>query len=349
VIGRRTSTRAVAPDSVDLRRSCRDAVAGARRGNATRRVAARITALRGQRGAALLMALLAVALAVLLATALIDTGEASRARLRDQWRAEQSWQLMTGLELWAAELLRADHLASPGFDTLDDALTRPLPEIEVPGARISGRLRDLGSCFDLNRLAPLGQPDPASIEGFRSLLGSLRLDPRIADQAADWIDVDGQPQSAGAEDAVYAGTRPAGRAGNTAMVHGSELKRLPTVDAAAWLALQPFLCALPEPTPVNLNTAPPEVWLTVFPGLDLARARRLARQPGSAYRSTEALTAALAREDQPAPDPRRAGLSSRYFLAEARIEADGIDFLYSSLLERDGERVRVLGRARGIW
>jgi general secretion pathway protein K len=290
-----------------------------------------------QRGAALLMALLAVALAVLMATALIDTGEASRARLRDQWRAEQSWQLMTGLELWAAELLRADHLASPGLDTLDDALTRPLPEIEVPGARISGRLRDLGSCFDLNRLAPLGQPDPVSIEGFRSLLGSLRLDPRIADQAADWIDADGQPQSAGAED------------GNTAMVHRSELKRLPAVDAAAWLALQPLLCALPEPTPVNLNTAPPEVWLTVFPGLDLARARRLARQPGSAYRSTEALTAALAREDQPAPDPRRAGLSSRYFLAEARIEADGIDFLYTSLLERDGERVRVLGRARGIW
>ncbi len=228
-------------------------------------------------------------------------------------------------------------------------MTRPLPPIEVPGARISGRLRDPGSCIDVNRLAPVGQPDPTSIAGFKRLLDSLRLDPRIADQATDWIDADGQPQPGGAEDAVYAGARPAGRAGNTAMAHGSELKRLPAVDAAAWQALRPFLCALPDPAPVNLNTAPPEVWLTVFPGLDLARARRLARQPGSAYRTTDALTAALAREDQPAPDPRRAGLSSRYFLAEARIEADGIDFLYTSLLERDGERIRVLGRARGIW
>lgn len=312
----------------------------------------RCPAFRGpacQRGVALLMALLAVALALMLAVALIDTGEASRARLRDQWRGEQSWQLMIGLDIWAAELLRADHLASPGLDTLDEPWSRPLPQIEVPGARISGRLRELGGCFDLNRLAPAGIADPVALDGFKRLLHVLRLDPRIADQAADWIDLDGQPLPGGAEDAAFAAQRPPGRAGNTAMAHASELKRLPAVDQAAWAALEPLVCALPEPTAVNLNTAPPQVWLTLFPDLDETTARRLARQPGSAYRSVEALTQALAREGQPAPDPRRAGLSSRYFISEARIEADGIDFLYSSLLERDGERVRVLGRARGRW
>ena len=302
-----------------------------------------------QRGVALLIALLAVALAVLLVTALIDSGDASRARQRDLWRAEQSWQLTIGLELWIAELLRIDHRANPGIDSLDDGLTRPLPEITIPGARIGGRLRDLGACFDLNRLAPGGQADPIAIEGYAALLHALRLDPAIADRTLDWLDLDGQAGTRGAEDAVYAAAIPPGRTANRAMAHPSELRRLSGIDAGTWQALAPFVCTLPEPSPVNLNTAPPEVWLTVLPTLDLATARRLARRPGNAFGSLEALHAALARENQPAPDPRRASLGSRYFLAEARIEADGIDFAYTSLIERTGEQIRVHARARGRW
>lgn len=306
--------------------------------------------MRQQHGVALLIAVLAVALAALLATALIDQGEAGRARLRAQWRAEQSWRLLQGLEAWAADLLRADQLAAPGIDSFDDPWARPLPEIEIPGARIRGRLRELGGCFDLNRLRSAdGQADAQVIAAFQRLLRALRLDPNLATQAADWADADGQTLPGGAEDAEYGQFVPPGRAANQPFAHPSELTRLPALDAAGWQRLAPYVCALREAVPMNLNTAAPELWLTLGEDLSEPVARRLARGPGSAYGSREALDLALAREGLPASDPLRTGLGTRYFLAEAEIESDGIDFLYTSLLERKGERVRVLARMRGRW
>src|SRR3546814_10160023 len=96
-----------------------------------------------QRGVALLVALLAVALAVIMASSLIDRGEQGRARLRNQWRAEQSAELMRGLEAWAVQVILADERASPDFDPLDATWRQPLPPNTPPGAVITGSPRDL--------------------------------------------------------------------------------------------------------------------------------------------------------------------------------------------------------------
>jgi general secretion pathway protein K len=306
-----------------------------------------VTTLRQrQRGAALLIALLVVALAVVIAAALLSQGEQQRARVRDSLRAEQSWQLMRGLEAWAADSLAA---RGPALDTLGDPWLQPLPPIDVPGARISGQLRDLGGCFDLNSLAPAGIADPARIEALQRILIALELDPGIAVEAADWIDHDLEPLPGGAEDGAYLGLVPGWRTGNRAMAHPSEARRLRRVDASAWERLEPHVCALPQPAPLNLNTAPPLLWLSLDARIDLPLARRLARGPDTAYPSMEALRQALEREGLAGVDLSAAGLSTRYYMAEGQIEADGIRFVHSALIERDrgtGE-VRVLARARG--
>lgn len=300
-----------------------------------------------QRGVALIVALLAVALAVLLAAALTDAGELGRARLRNQWRAEQSSELMRGLEAWAAQVLLADQRLSPDLDTLADPWMQPAPPIVIPGAVINGRLRDLGACFNLNSLAPAGITDPEAVRRLQRLLTGLRLDPRIAAQAADWRDRDREPQDGGAEDAAYAAQTPPGRAANRAFVDASELKRLPLVDAAAWAALAPYVCALPEDARINLNTAPALLWLSVAEGIDIGQARRLAREPGTAYRSLDAVHESLAREGVGNVDLTPFSLASDHFRLEARIDADGIAFDYTSVLAREPGRVRVLARVRG--
>lgn len=300
-----------------------------------------------QRGVALIVALLAVALAVLLATALIDGGELGRARLRNQWRAAQSAELMRGLEDWAAQVLLADQRLSPDLDTLDDPWAQPAPPIVIPGAVINGRLRDLGGCFNLNSLAPAGVSDPEAVARLQRLLVGLRLDPRIAAQAADWRDRDREPQDGGAEDSAYATLGPPGRAANRAFVDASELKRLPLVDAAAWAVLSPYVCALPESARLNLNTAPALLWLSLAEGMDIGQARRLAREPGTAYRSLDAVRESLAREGIGNVDLSPYSLATDYFRVEARIDADGIVFDYSSVLAREPGRVRVLARVRG--
>ncbi|MFN3842090.1 MAG: type II secretion system minor pseudopilin GspK [Rehaibacterium terrae] len=304
--------------------------------------------MRRQRGVALIVAMLAVALAVLLVAGLLDRGEASRAQLRDHWRAEQGWQLMAGLEAWAAEILREHAARSGGVDALGDAWAQPMPPVDIPGARITGRLRDLGGCFDLNSLAPQGVADEQAIRRFERLLRALGLDPRLAAEAADWIDVDHEPRADGAEDSAYAGLAPGHRVGNRPLAHASELKRLRSMDMHSWQTLAPFVCALPTPAPLNLNTAPWPLWTTLDDAVNENIARRLAREPGSAYGSMASLQLALQREGI-AADLRGYGLGSAYFLAEAQIEADGIPFAYSSLLQRQGLAVRVVARLRGAY
>lgn len=302
-----------------------------------------------QRGAALLVALLVVALSVLLVAGLLDQGERQRARLGDALRAEQGWQLAAGLEAWAAEALAGG--GALAIDTLDDPWLQPMPPIDVPGGRLGGRLHDLGGCFDLNRLAPGGVADLEAVAAFQRVLTGLGLDPQIAVEAADWVDADLEPLPGGAEDAAYAGAQPPHRTANRPMAHASELRSLRRVDQAAWSRLREVVCALPEPHPVNLNTAAPVVWLALDPRIDRATAQRLARGPGRAFGSREALIQALQREGLDDVRLEGFGLSTRFFVADAEIESDGVRYRFSSLLDNDraaGE-VRVHARVRGGW
>lgn len=305
-----------------------------------------IAARRQQRGVALIVAVLAVALAVLLVAALVTRGETTRALQRDHWRAEQSWQLMLGLEAWAGDILLLDARGS-GIDSLDEPWAQPMPPIAIPGARIGGRLRDLGGCFNVNALSPDGLTAPVAVARFTRLLHALQLNPALAAEAADFIDSDREPQPGGAEDAAYAQALPAYRTANRPLAHASELRRLRSMDAATWDVLAPYLCALPNDAAINLNTAPAPLWRTLDDAVTEDIARRLARSDGGSYATLDAVQAALAREGLPPLDLSGYALGSAYFVAEAEILADGIDFAYSSVLHRQPDRVRVLARVRG--
>ncbi|MFC7301136.1 type II secretion system minor pseudopilin GspK [Cognatiluteimonas weifangensis] len=299
--------------------------------------------MRRQRGVALVVALLVVALAMLLVAALLDAGELTRARLRNGWRAEQSRQLLGGLEAWAAAGLLADLRASGPVDGFGEAWARPMPPLELPGARIEGRLRDLGGCFNVNALAPGGSTDPRALRRFARLLRALQLPRALASQAADYIDADASVQDGGAEDDAYAGARTA----NAALLDAGELRRLPAMTGDAWQALAPLLCALPTDQRLNLNTAPAVLWLTLDDAITPAMAQRLARGDGAMYPDLAAVRRALQREGAPVPDLSACAVGSRYFQAEATIVADGIAFGYRSQLQRLPDRVRVIARTRG--
>ncbi|MEO7014110.1 MAG: hypothetical protein ABI127_07335, partial [Dokdonella sp.] len=107
-----------------------------------------------QRGVALLIALLAVALAVILIASLLDRGELAYARTRNALRGEQAIAYSEGLEAYAAQVLMRDRAENSNLDTLSDVWAMPLPPQEVPGGRISARMSDLNGCFNLNNLSP---------------------------------------------------------------------------------------------------------------------------------------------------------------------------------------------------
>ena len=310
-----------------------------------------------QRGVALLAAVLVVALATVLIAAMLDRSETTQARTRNSLRAEQGWQLMQGLEGWAATALQRDR-EQDGIDSNNDVWAQDLPPIELPGVRILGRMRDLNGCFNLNNLVAGGTLQPKWVERFRTLLSAMRLDETIADQAIDWIDADVQPENRGAEDMRTLSQQPPYRTANRPFTHVSELRLLPGVTDEVYRILAPQVCAVPTPvdgankwTLLNLNTATPELWQTVDPAITPGMAQQLWREGRARFNAVDSLQQEIgALIANPAFKlPPDVGFTSDWFILEAEIQSDGIPFLYTALLQRTQNGSFVVARWRGRY
>jgi general secretion pathway protein K len=298
----------------------------------------RSTRCRGERGVALIAALLVVALAVVLIAALLDTGESTRARARNGLRAEQTWQLMHGLEAWAASVLISDFEMTGAIDSPGEPWSQPMPPLQIPGGQVYGRLREQGGCFNLNSLYRNEAPNDAARARFERLLDVLRLDRSIAAQALDWIDPDSRAIPGGV--GYVAAKQP--------FRHVSELRLLAGVDAEVYRQLLPHVCALPGTAATNLNFASPAVWMSIDEAITEASARRMFADGQARYASIEAIQTELAAVRPGLVLPADAyAVGSDYFVAEADIVVDGIPYAYASLLHRRGSEVSVLQRTRG--
>ncbi len=300
-----------------------------------------------QRGVALLAAVLVVALATVLIAALLDRSEATFARTRNTLRAEQGWELMRGVEGWAADALRQDFQNEPGIDSAEDAWAQQLPPIDLPGVRIFARLRQVSGCLNLNDLHRNDADDAVAIARMDRLLRALKLNPAIAAQIADWIDTDTNQRQQGAEDSAYATRRPSYRAANRPFAHVSELRLLAAMTPESYAALAPHVCALPAGSALNLNFASEAVWISLAEQITPSMAQRLARDGRARYESIDRVGQELQQLGVPPLPLTGFGTQTDWFVLEARIVADGVPFLYSSLLQRRGRQVYVVARSRG--
>jgi general secretion pathway protein K len=301
-----------------------------------------------QRGVALLAVIVVVALATVLVAALLDQGEYARARSRNALRAEQSWQLAIGAEYWAMEALRRDYQARPDYDAPGDVWTRPLPPVPLPGGQLLGRLRDAGACLDLNQLA---DPTRAALQTARldRLLIALKLDPRLRFAIVDWVDANADPEPGGAEDGRYLARRPAYRAANQPMAHVSELRLVEGVDSEVYERLAPHVCALPEPTDMNINFLTPPLWMSLGEGISEQAALQLWRDGQASYQNPEQLIEEADRLSLPEFPIEGLSVHSTWFALEAEIDIDGLPFQYAALIRRTSEGAQTHVRLRGRW
>jgi general secretion pathway protein K len=321
-----------------------------------------------QRGVALIIALILVALATILATKLSFDGFLELRRTTGVLAAEQALHFGMGAEALAADVLMQDLQTSPTYTTLAGPwaqATQPLPITPdnnpegEPIGTMQGVLEDMQGRFNLNSLARLGSDgleDPLPLQQFQRLLVSVGVEPKWAGLARDWLDQDdvvGNPD--GAEDAVYTSQTPPYRTANWPMMSPTELMNLPGFGADRYRKIAPYITALPNANlKINVCTAPALVLESIVEGLNgewsnspavLANGRKTGCFPD--VQTFTNVATSFAGPTAMAKAGSQIGTQSSYFQLTTRVTLGTTEFTLYSLLVRGQTKVTPLLRSFG--
>lgn len=307
-----------------------------------------------QAGVALLTAMLTVTLvASLAAAAAWQQWRDVALEAAERARAQAAW-ILVGAQDWSRLVLRedaragglADHLAEPWSVPLQEARLSTFLAAEnnvaqaddastdMADAFLSGQISDLQARLNLaNLVQPDGEIAPADFRRFSRLFERLGLPAPALNQLVEGVR---QAQAPDDRDGDNAPLQP------------------PTPASLGWLGLPPFTVAalaphvawLPERTPVNLNTAGPEVLYATLDGLDAAGIQTLLRaREARHFRSLQDVKDLLG--PQRTLDPNLHGVGSSYFEVRGRLRLDGTLVEERSIVRRRGGEVLPLLRERG--
>ena len=320
-----------------------------------------------QRGVALIIALILVALATILATKLSFDGFLERRRTIGVLAVEQALHFGMGAEALAADVLIQDLQNNSTLTTLAAPWAQPTKPLPItpesnpegePIGTLQGELEDMQGRFNLNSLARLGPDgkteDPLPLQQFQRLLASVGVEPRWAGLARDWIDPDDNVSDPdGAEDAVYTSQTPPYRTGNSPMLSASELLNLPGFGADRYRKIAPYVTALPNTnTYINICTAPALVLESLVEGLSgewsgnpavLANGRKTGCFPDRTTFTNVATTFAGPKAMAGIPIDTK----SSYFQLTTRVTLGTTQFTLYSLLWRQNSKVTPLLRSFG--
>ena len=326
--------------------------------------------MKKQRGVALIIALILVALATILATKLTFDGFLERRRAIGVLAAEQALHFGMGAEALAADVLTQDLQNSPTLTTLTGPWAQPTQPLPItpqdnpegePIGTLQGQLEDMQGRFNLNNLGRVTQgagpqgttnaamQDPEPLAQFQRLLVLVGLEPKWAGIARDWIDADDIPGSPdGAEDQIYTSQTPPYRTGNWPMMSPSELMNLPGFGADRYRKIAPYVTALPTATAkINICTASWPVLESLTPKSEGYTAEVLAngRKTGC-FPDAQSFGNILGA--QQTTMTKYYGTTSQYFRLTTRVTLGTTEFtLYSLLYRGNGGKVTPMLRSFG--
>lgn len=238
--------------------------------------------MRDQRGLAVISAILVVALVASAASFMAWQQQLWVRQVENFNEQAQSRMVVLAAMQWSRSILAQDARDS-NVDHLGEDWAQALAPLPVEGGELAGSLTDQQGLFNLNNLVREGKTSATDLAAFIKLLELLKLPSELAAVIVDWIDPHSEvTYPGGAEDGDYLALDPPYRAGNRPLTSVDGLARLKGFDAETLERLRPFVTALPQPTPVNVNTAPAEVLAAAIADLSLEQAQMLvtARKEG---------------------------------------------------------------------
>ena len=309
---------------------------------------------RSQRGAALLLAMLILALVTTLAAGMLwQQWRAVQVEEAERQREATRWMVSGALDL-ARFLLRQDYANGAQTDHLAEIWAAPLPDTNLSvltgGADmvrdpdpqtdpfLNGSISDAQARYNLRSLLKHDFTiDAAQLEVLRRLCRFAGLPDALADNIAS------------------------GLAAAWALVPTASATLPPrTIDDLAWLGIAPdqlatlarYAVLLPEPTQVNANTADALVLAAVIGGdLDPGGAARIVEVAKRLAASGKGFASASQVQQQalpqlPAQNFTGLGVATRYFEVRARIRQGDRVLEEVALMQRVQREVRLLQRSR---
>lgn len=304
----------------------------------------------GQRGAALLIAMIILTLVSTIAASMVwQQWRAINVEAAERARTQSAW-ILTGALDWARLILRED--LKPGskpIDHLGEPWAVPLAESRLssflaadrdthaedsgPDAFLSGEIADANAKFNLSNLLPNaeGKPPSAQVRAFLRLCELISVPASTAQRIVDGL-----------------GAAATGGADASVPPH--------TVQQLAWLGVEPadlqrlapFVTVIGAPTRVNLNTASKEV-IAAVADVDVSAAQRLVqsrqRDPLEDVQNAAPLLNLPAESNQLA---NLAGVSTDYFEVTGQVRLGDRVLRERSLVHRSETRVLTVVRRERV-
>lgn len=269
----------------------------------------------------------------------VRTMENQRLQLQTKW-------ILRGALDWATVVLRQDSYTAQ-WTSLDQVWATPLAETRLDqyiererlagesyAATLSGSITDAMSRYNLRNLAENGVRDPDEVDTFKRLLTLLRMDQGLAQRAADFVAAGQPPAPPSPQPPQPPQPQPARQASTLPMpvMRVDDLLAVPGFTPEIVERLRPFVVVLPVKTPVNVNTAPPEVLAALMPGGSLSEANALVeRRKRVPWRDTANFVSEVG---QHAPPQEAVHVKSSWFLIDSRIRLDRAALNSQALVER---------------
>lgn len=327
------------------------------------------SAIRRQRGAALLAAMLTVTLVATFASAALwQQFRGVEIETAERGRVQASW-ILTGSLDWARLILRedgrnpeADHLAEPWAVPLNEARLSSFLAVDASSsasesnieleAFLSGQITDLQSRMNVINLIDGNGVSETSLIAFSRLFESLGLPASQLNELTDRL-----LQASRSANPVAIPSETAGVPTPAPPPPSPTAPLMPQrVDQLVWLGLdraalevlRPHITLLPARTAINLNTASAEVIHAATPGMDMVDAQKLVTVRASSHFRLVADAIRLVSDPSVQLAMAQHAVTSRYFEIRGLLRIDQTVVEERSVVERNGLVVRTLWRDRGV-
>jgi general secretion pathway protein K len=299
-----------------------------------------------EHGAAVLMALFVAALATLIVTGLFYRQFVLLRTIENQQLVSQSRLLLRGALDWGRAILREDANRS-SYDALSEPWSQPLAETRLDQlgetgslaslASIAGSMEDAQGRFNLRNLVDNGQVVERELQALRRLVSLLQLPEQTADlialRMAEALPASVLQDEEGKLSAAALAEREKPRPLPLMLPH--DVAGIAGVAPEAVQRLAPYIVVLDDKTPVNVNTAPPEVIAARVPEMSLAEARALVaeRERISYFNTTGEVRTRLGNKGAQVTDADLSTMS-RYFFIRGEVKLDRAVTRMEALVKR---------------